>query len=179
MSAPEATAGAPSGEARHCTVIDVAASFRPVPDDPGTLLKLASGEFSLTLTAHPHRGKGKEERWYDVNVEADAHHFSGSVRDFMTEDDLRQWRVSAATLIEQMGSGASGGDVTLRGHQLPLFTMSIQHQEDITSGWIVEIHLAPNSDDPYPYLRFRMEDIEPFLPNLVAALDRLMKIAAE
>lgn len=105
---------------------------------------------------------------YEVRCEATAPPFTGTVTDLLLPDDLRFF----ATNLRRL---AAPGSVILGGERAAELRLEVEKQVGGQAGrLVVEVHLTPSGDDPWPSLRWLIFDQEPFWSDAAAALESLV-----
>lgn len=103
------------------------------------------------------------ERWFDTRIRVDAHPFSGTVETIFTDEDLTEF-------AEQLDGLGPEGDVVLGGGRAAEVRLAAEWQNGVKGGRLaVECSVTPSGDDPYPFVRFLIFDVEPAFASIAAA----------
>jgi hypothetical protein len=115
-----------------------------------TVLKLA------TLRVEVRPRPSYFDRWFDCHVIVQPLPFAGMLETIFTDEDLVDF-AAALERLDPVGEAVLGGD---RAAELRL---NVGHQIGGTEGALaLECSLTPSADDPYPYLRWLIFEVQPF-----------------
>ena len=136
--------------------------------EPVIVLALEALGDRLAISARRRAIAGQDEDWYDLEIEAVAHPFRGTISELVMASDLARFRDSAAQLTVP-------GAVVLGGDRAAELRLGVEPQVGGEAGrWVVEVTLTPHGDDPYPLIQWLLFDQRPFAEDLVAAIDALI-----
>jgi hypothetical protein len=129
------------------------------------VLSLGGVGSSLRVALRPQRNP----EWFTASVEASAFPFHGIVQATFTTEDLRGWAA-------QLRAPAVPHVVTLGGDRAAELKLRIKRQRGGEAGRLaVTVELTPSGDDPFPFLRFLLFDVDAGFGGPVAdALDQLV-----
>ena len=103
------------------------------------------------------------DRWFDTRIRVDARSFSGTVETIFTDEDLTQF-------AEQLDGLRPEGDVVLGGGRACEVRLAAEWQNGVEGGLLaVECSVTPSGDDPNPFVRFLIFDVDPTFANIAAA----------
>jgi hypothetical protein len=105
----------------------------------------------LRISLRPQRNP----EWFTGSIEVSAFPFHGILQTTFTTDDLARW----ATALRDTTLPRT---VTLGGDRAAELTLKVEEQQGGEDGMLaVEVELTPSGDDPYPFLRFLLFDVDP------------------
>lgn len=121
----------------------------------------------LRIEAHPR--PSHFDRWFDMRIAVRAHPFAGVLEATFTDEDLTAF-ADALDRLEPAGEATLGSD------RAPELRLVVEEQIGRHEGALaVECSLTPSGDDPYPFLRWLMFDVQPFAARTA---ERLRELAA-
>jgi hypothetical protein len=118
---------------------------------------------TLVIDASPR--PSFSDRWFDTRVRVGAHPFSGTVETIFTDEDLKQF-------AEQLEGLGPEGEAVLGGGRACEVRLATEWQNGVTGGLLaVECSVTPSGDDPFPFVRFLIFDVDPsFASTAVASI---------
>lgn len=103
------------------------------------------------------------DRWFDTRIRVHAHPFSGTVETIFTDEELTQFG-------QQLEGLGPEGDVVLGGGRACEVRLTVEWQNGVKGGLLaVECSVTPSGDDPYPYVRFLVFDVDPAFASITGA----------
>lgn len=111
------------------------------------------------------------DRWFDTRIRVDAHPFSGTVETIFTDEDLAQF-------AEQLDGRGPEGSAVLGGGRACEVRLAAEWQNGVEGGLLaIECSVTPSGDDPYPFVRFLIFDVDPaFADFSVASIRDLERV---
>lgn len=121
---------------------------------------------SLALSIRPYADLLQSlQPWYHMTIRVEAAPFAGTLETTFTRKDLHLWAEQLRLLAAPPARAVLGGDRALE------LVLECEKQIGGPDGAdVLEVQVTPSGDDPYPWLRYLIFDVQKAWEEVAAAV---------
>jgi hypothetical protein len=134
----------------------------------------------LQVLVRPYPGVQGVDPWFDTEIRVEAHPFGGVLETVFTLADFRRWAEDLQALGARADRKAPRRHrqtalAVLGGDRAAELVIECETQEGGLAGaQSLDVRITPSGDDPFPWLRYLIFDVEPSVwDDAQAAIARL------